>query len=117
LYLSSTGYGVANAWEIVPGLLKGQWGSKAVGVAVGGGSDGGSLDSGQAYLGNFEVTTGKLFGWPPPSDLNKDGLIDWLDIEIMSGNWLETGPDTKGDLNCDSKVNFVDFASLAAATK
>jgi hypothetical protein len=117
LYLSSTGYGAANAWEIVPDLLKGQWSSEPVGVAVGGGSDGGSLDSGQAYLENFEVTAGKLFGWAPPCDLNKDGFIDCLDVEVMSGNWLETGPEIGGDLNGNGTVNFVDFGSLAAALK
>ena len=117
LYLSSTGYGSANAWEVVPGLLQGQWASEPVGVAVGGGSDGGSLDSGKAYLDNFEITTGKLSGWPPLCDLNKDGFIDWFDLEVMSGNWLDTGPDIEGDLNGSGTVNFVDFAFLAAALR
>ena len=49
LYLSSTGYGTTDAW-IVPGLLQGQWASKPVGVAIGGGSDGGSLDPAKPIL-------------------------------------------------------------------
>jgi len=115
MYLSYTGYGVDNAWQTIAGLLKGQWASKPVSIIVGGGSDGGSIDNNQAYLDNFEVTSGKVFGWPPAGDLNKDGLIDELDVKIMSEHWLETGPDIEGDLNGDGIVNFVDFASLVIA--
>jgi hypothetical protein len=115
LYLGYSGYGTGNAWQTIAGLLKGQWASKPVSIIVGGGSDGGSIDNNQAYLDNFEVTSGKVFGWPPAGDLNKDGLIDELDVKIMSEHWLETGPDIEGDLNGDGIVNFVDFASLVIA--
>jgi pyrrolidone-carboxylate peptidase len=115
LYLSYTGYGAANAWQTVTSLLQGQWLSKPLGIAIGGGSNGGSIDNNHAYLDNFEVTAGKTLGWPPAADLNKDGLIDELDVKVMSEHWLESGSDVECDLNGDGIVNFVDFASLATA--
>jgi len=115
LYLSYTGYGAANAWQTVTSLLQGQWLSKPLGIAVGGGSKGGSIDNNQVYLDNFEVTAGKMHGWPPAGDLNKDGLIDELDVRVMSEHWLEAGSNVGCDLNGDGIVNFVDFASLATA--
>jgi hypothetical protein len=114
--LSYTDYGTSNAWQTISGLLDAQWSSHPVGIAVGGGSDGGAIDDGQAYLDNFEVASGRVLGWPltfDPRDLNKDGFIDWLDIAIMSEHWLEVGSGITGDLNSDDTVNFIDFADLA----
>jgi hypothetical protein len=65
LYLSSTGYGVASAWQTISGLLQGQW-TSPVDVVIGGGSDRVVLSPGDAYLDNFETTTGTLLGWPLP---------------------------------------------------
>ncbi|MFA5240151.1 MAG: sialate O-acetylesterase [Phycisphaerae bacterium] len=50
-------------------------------------------------------------------DLDTDGVIDWADIEIMSENWLMTGPDVPGDIykDEDNIVNLLDFAELAQA--
>jgi beta-lactam-binding protein with PASTA domain len=112
LYLSYTGYGSANAWQTISGLLDGQWMSNPLGIALGGGSDGGAIDDGQAYLDNFEVASGSLLRWPVASDLNKDGYIDFLDIGVMSEHWLEVGSGITGDLNGDDTVNFIDFAEI-----
>jgi len=112
LYLSYTGYGSANAWQTISGLLDGQWLSNPLGIALGGGSDGGAIDDGQAYLDNFEVDSGSLLDWPVPSDLNNDGYIDLLDIKVMSEHWLEIGSGITGDLNGDETVNFIDFAEI-----
>jgi len=117
LYLSYTDYGAGNAWQTITGLLKGQWLSKPVSMAVGGGSDDAGIDNNQAYLDNFEVASGNIFGWPPLCDLNKDGFIDELDVKVMSEHWLQTGSEIEGDLNSDGIVNFVDFASLAIADR
>ena len=115
LYLSSTGYGVANAWQTLSGLLQGQWASEPVSLAIGGGSDGDYIGNGRAYLDNFEVTSAVLFGWPVATDLNKDGFIDWLDVEAMSTHWLQPGSGIEGDFNNDGIENFADFAALAIA--
>jgi subtilisin family serine protease len=114
LYLSHTGYGAANAWQTIAGLLRGQWLSMPVSVAVGGSSDNVVLNSGEAYFDNFEITRAKLIGWPPATDLNGSGFIDWGDIGIMGENWLVPGP-AGGDFNKDGVVNFLDFAELARA--
>jgi hypothetical protein len=112
LYLSYTDYGTSNAWQTISGLLDAQWSSHPVGIAVGGGSDGGGTDDGQAYLDNFEVTSARMLRWPVASDLNNDGYIDLLDIAVMSDNWLRTGSGITGDLNSDDTVNFIDFADI-----
>jgi hypothetical protein len=114
LYLSYTGYGSANAWQTVSGLLAGQWASQPVSVVIGGGSDGTALDSGEAYLDNFEVGGAALLGWPIPVDLDYDGLLGWGDVDVLSDNWLATYPD-RGDINGDDIVNFLDFAEFAFA--
>ena len=46
-------------------------------------------------------------------DLDQNGIIDWRDMDIMSQNWLESGPDVEGDLNDDGIVNSADFAEFA----
>ena len=47
-------------------------------------------------------------------DLNGDGVIaDLADLAEMCGNWLQTGPDIKGDLYEDDIVNLLDFAKFA----
>ncbi len=115
LYLSSTGYDAANAWQTLSGLLQGQWASEPVSLAIGGGSDGTYIDNGQAYLDNFEVTSAVLFGWPVATDFNKDGFIDWLDVEAMALHWLQSGSGIEGDSNADGIVDFADFAALAVA--
>jgi len=60
LYFSHSGYGKANAWQTVTGLLKGRWASEPVYVILGGGSDQVILDAGDAYLDNFVVDSGLL---------------------------------------------------------
>jgi len=60
LYLGYTGYGKANAWRTVTGLLKDKWAAQPVYVAIGGGSDQDVLEAGDAYLDNFVVDSGVL---------------------------------------------------------
>jgi hypothetical protein len=116
LYLSFTGYGSGNAWQTITGLLAGQWSSGPVSIAVGGGSGLATLEGGEAYLDNFEVNSGLLLGWPPATDLDSSGFIDWSDVLIISGNWLATGSDIPGDIvGDDDIVNFRDFAELGLA--
>jgi hypothetical protein len=58
LYVSTTGYGARNAWRTVPGLLGASWGSRPLYLYLGGGSDGQTIGSGDAWLDNFAVETG-----------------------------------------------------------
>jgi The GLUG motif len=68
LYLSDTGYGQANAWKTVAGLLGTQWEAEPVYVALGGGSDHVALEAGEAYLDNFAISAGVLV----PTDESND---------------------------------------------
>ncbi len=113
LYLSSTGYGSANSWHTVSGTLQAQWASDPLSVAIGGYSDAITFDAGDAYLDNFEPTGAIILGWPPVTDLNGDGYIDWDDVAIMTGLWLNTGQGIQSDINSDEIVNFLDFAEFA----
>jgi hypothetical protein len=51
------------------------------------------------------------------ADLNSDCVVDFRDLEIMTGNWLTVEPDPavelEADLNSDSTVDFKDYAVLA----
>ncbi len=69
LYLSTTGYGADNAWRAVAGLLRGSWSARPLSLYIGGGSNGQTLRSGDAYLDNFTVETG---GHAVPSLSNVD---------------------------------------------
>jgi hypothetical protein len=115
LYLSSTGYGFVNAWQIITGLLAGQWSSEPVSIAIGGGTELVELSQGEAYLDNFEVTTATLLGWPPATDIDDSGFIDWGDIREMSAYWLATGSGIPADIDNDGIVNFRDFAEVGLA--
>jgi hypothetical protein len=115
LYLSTTGYGPDNDTWTITGLLAGQWSSEPVRIAIGGGSSGAALGTGEAYLDNFKVDSGLLLGWPPVTDLYNDGFIDWLDVKVMCDHWLDTGSDIPGDIYKDDIVNFLDFAEFSLA--
>jgi hypothetical protein len=60
LYFSFTGYGKANAWQTVTGLLQGHWASEPVYIILGGGSEGLPLTGEDAWLDNFAVSSGVL---------------------------------------------------------
>ena len=47
-------------------------------------------------------------------DMNGDGDVDWLDISMISGQWLLNPDGLTADLNDDENVDFVDFAPTAA---
>jgi hypothetical protein len=117
LYLSFTDYGPGKAWQTITGLLAGQWSSAPVRVAVGGDSAGAALGQGEAYLDNFEVTTAALLGWPPATDIDGNGFIEWDDLKIICENWLLVDPDVRSDLykDEDNIVNFLDFAEFGPA--
>jgi len=60
------------------------------------------------YLGNMF-----LFN-PPVGDLNLDGQVNFLDLGILTKNWLKQGSGLPGDLNGDGKVDFTDLGILGA---
>jgi len=120
LYLSFSDYGPGDAWQTISGLLAGQWSSSAVGVSLGGGSPGTIISEGEAYLDDFEVSSGVLVGWPPVTDLYEDGYIDLFDLWIIAENWLESDVGVEGgDINdngeADGTVDLRDLAELGLA--
>ena len=49
---------------------------------------------------------------PPPGDLNLDGRVDLLDLELMTDEWRQEQTNLPSDLNGDGKVDFKDFGIL-----
>jgi hypothetical protein len=49
------------------------------------------------------------------ADLNSDCVVDYLDVEIMTGDWLGSAAGLAGDLDADDDVDFADYAALADA--
>jgi hypothetical protein len=47
------------------------------------------------------------------ADLNSDCVVDFRDLEIMTGDWLVDVPGLAADLNVDDTVDFKDYAVLA----
>lgn len=60
LYLGLSAYGPDEAWGVLPGLVKGEWGSRPVFIWLAGGSDGLAVPSGPVYLDNLLVETGTI---------------------------------------------------------
>ncbi len=72
LYFSYSGYGKANAWQTMPGLLKGRWASETVYVILSGGSQGMALEPGDAWLDDLIINSGTLLP-PDPTDDSDPG--------------------------------------------
>jgi hypothetical protein len=60
LYLGLASYNSDDAWSILPGLVKGEWGSRPIFIWLAGGSDGLAVPSGRVYLDNLVVETGVI---------------------------------------------------------
>lgn len=58
------------------------------------------------YLDNIS-----LFN-PPQGDYNLDGRVDFLDLAVMTGEWLKQQTNLVSDLDGDGKVDFKDFGIL-----
>jgi hypothetical protein len=111
-YLSHIGFGGGNAhvWQI-PNATRGQW-SVPVYVSIGGGSAGVAINSGEAYLDNFEMAKADLLDWPPVTDLDNNGFIEIYDLAILCDEWLENG---LADFDHSGSVDFQDLAEFGWA--
>jgi hypothetical protein len=49
-----------------------------------------------------------------PGDIDGDCMVDYVDLDTMAEQWLETSPPARtADLNADTRVDLKDYASLA----
>lgn len=65
---------------------------------------GGAL--GDIYLDNVSVFA------VPPGDLNSDGRVDLLDLQLFTRDWLKQQSGLNGDLDANGKVDFNDLGIL-----
>jgi hypothetical protein len=47
-----------------------------------------------------------------PGDFNRDGAVDFLDLSIFAGQWLEQGGGHTADFNGDTRVDYSDLSIL-----
>jgi hypothetical protein len=59
------------------------------------------------------VTGQEVIGLKMRGDLNKDGRVDFTDIELINLHWLEDGPGNIADADGDNWINMFDFAAVA----
>ncbi|HEW79130.1 MAG TPA: hypothetical protein ENH34_04080 [Phycisphaerales bacterium] len=71
----------------------------------------GLLDDVRIY--NVALTSEQVARICNRADINGDGSIDWLDVEVLSEQWLDTIEYLDADINGDTSVDFEDFAELA----
>jgi lysophospholipase L1-like esterase len=111
-YLSHTGFGSGNAyvWQ-TPANTRGRW-SVPVYVSIGGGSVEAAIGPGEAYLDNFEMVKAGLIGWPPATDLDRNGYIEIYDLAMLCSEWLGSGT---ADFDKSGMVDFLDLAELVLA--
>jgi hypothetical protein len=57
-------------------------------------------------IGSDEVVTN-------PFDFNTDGIVDFYELEILIGEWLQTGSSLQCDFHKDGFIDFLDLAELA----
>ncbi len=46
-------------------------------------------------------------------DLNRDGIVNYYELTILTGEWLQSGPELQSDFYDDDFIDFLDFAELA----
>jgi lysophospholipase L1-like esterase len=116
VYLSHIGFDANDAyvWQTIPGPPPGQW-SSSVDIAIGGSSNNIYLGPGQAYVDDFELIDAKLLGWPPKTDLDRNGYIELPDVAELCEHWLETGSGIAADFQPDGVVDFRDFSIFGLA--
>ena len=68
---------------------------------------------GEPRAANEQVDIGADELYYPPYDLNQDGIVDVIDLSLLTWNWLAEGPELVGDFFPDEIVNLKDFAILA----
>jgi hypothetical protein len=100
LHLSNNGYwqlaGSDGDW-VVDGLIRGTWGAAAVSAVLGGSIERATVNGGEAWLDNFEITIGTLVDALRfrRGDCNDDGTVDISD-GVCILNWLFLGGATPG---------------------
>ena len=64
--------------------------------------------------GAFDPTAFLIRPLVLPGDVNNDGVVNGLDISLITSHWLQTGTGAVGDANGDGVVNGLDISVVAS---
>jgi hypothetical protein len=104
LYLSTVGFGANNAWGTIPNVLQASWGAPALRAFLGGGAQGMTVSSGDAYFDNLLVEADnliasglqKVYGFWSPALKRRFYTIDTAERDVLrdeySAVWTYEGP-------------------------
>ncbi len=113
LYISYNGYETYQAWQTFVDLIGTDWDSSDIQIQIGASSENTQTSFGQLWLDDFTINSGTLLNWPPRTDINSDGYIDWLDVFVMNEQWLFDEPNLEADIDDNNEVNFYDFGRFS----
>lgn len=65
----------------------------------------------RTLYGRVDIGADEVF--PIMGDFEPDADIDITDVSVVSSHWLQTGPNTPGNIDADNIVNLLDLALLA----
>ncbi len=84
VYMGEAGYGPDNAWQVLPNLVRGRWGSKPIYAFVGLYTEGAVVDAGKAFVDNFSLDEGVIVGTdtPKPPDDDDDPNTPDGDVRV-----------------------------------
>jgi parallel beta-helix repeat protein len=68
---------------------------------------------GEERIFNDTVDMGADEAVTHPADFNTDGIVDYLDIKVMTNEWLSSNGELQSDLFDDDFIDFADYTKLA----
>lgn len=75
--------------------------------------DAGLFENKRIEIGNAIEALVDALGSQKPCDLNGDGSLDLLDLEIIVDQWLLKGVNLDADLDVTGEIDFIDYAIFA----
>ena len=113
LYLSLAGYNTTINGLYAKNALAKSWINGMAKIEIGMVSKNCEILPGQASFDNFIMNTGILLDWPPVTDIDQSGFIDYNDLRAITDDWLTNDPNSPADITDDNDVNFEDFSKFS----
>lgn len=115
LYLSLSDYGTTSNGLYAENAVAKSWINGKAKIEIATISNNCEILPGEMSFDNFTVNTGTILDWPPSTDIDQSGFIDYNDLKIISTDWLFIDTNSPADITDDNNVNFADFAKFSNA--